>query len=126
MPSLLTEERRHAEDLVIPASKSAQDYVDWFLDQIMHGNQDETMNLIMQHTRVWGIACAVAQEMDVFYQMEKNLIDRKGSSLFGGKKVLTAEERAKLDVVRTVFLAKLLREIFVKDTNFTEVAYATN
>lgn len=122
MSSMLIEQERKHGEAVIPAIAEARKYVDWFMEETTRpgANPDEVMQLIIQHTQDWGIACLIDKELERFAEMEKHLASHKGTF---AKKQLTQDERNKLEVLRIVFLAKLLREIFIKDTNFTEVAY---
>lgn len=120
------QELERANKIVSPAAKKAYDYVEWVIDEIstMEGSIDPLLKTIMQHTDTWGIAQAILGEMKDLDDMTGYASSRVRSEaglLSKGK--VSKQAQVKTDLVRGVFMSKLLREIFLTDTNFKETVY---
>jgi len=117
----IDQEKLRDMQIVIPAAKSAQEYAMWAMQEIMKGNYSEAMRLVCQHTRVWGITQGIISELMAIDEMQKKYL-KHNKTIFGKKQ---SEEviAQKVMTIKSIFLAKLLREIFVDGTNFTEVKY---
>lgn len=102
--------------MAIDAHKNAVDYCQWFMDEANQGAQpDDIMPLIMQHTQLWGLAQAITACLDT----NNKVLDEMLAEVAKRKKIPQGAS-AKLELLKTIYTAKLLHDIFVANTNFTD------
>lgn len=108
--------REHSRGhLAIAATSKAVDYVQWFMEQANTGaSPDDIMPLVMQHTQTWGLAQGIMAALAV----HNDEIDTMYTKIPNRKK--TKDSDAKVQLLKIVFFAELLHEIFVANTNFTD------
>lgn len=105
--SLVQREGKRGQAIVMPNNIKAVEYVAYCSGEFS-SDPEQAMQVAIQHTQVWGVAQAIAQ-------LEAEFNSRIDDGLKKGK-----YNPAKVQVIKYLFLAKLLHDVFVVDTNFTD------